>query len=137
MITVAEIMTSHPVTVEPDNSVAMAIRLMRRGELRRLPVVEDGKLIGMLTSGDVRRITGLTSVMHDQSQDNFLWYHIPIANIMTRNPISLSPDTPISEAARLLVEHKIGGIPVLTDGKLVGIITTTDLLRYVIIQSEH
>lgn len=133
---VAEIMTRDPVTVDPDNSIAVAIRMMRKGELRRLPVVEDGRLIGVVTSGDLRRITGLSSILRDQSQDNFLWYHIPVANVMTRDPVTLTPETPIAEAARLLVEYKIGGLPVLQDDRLVGIITTTDLLQYLINQGE-
>ncbi len=129
MNTVAEIMTTDVVTVEPQNSIATAIRLMRQGQLRRLPVVEDGALVGIVTSGDLRRITGLASILKDPSQDNFLWHHIPVANVMTRDPISLSPDTPIAEAARLLVEHKIGGLPIVAGGRLVGIITTSDLLE--------
>ena len=129
---VADIMTRVPVTVEPENSVATAIRLMRKDNLRRLPVVEDGELVGMVTSGDLRRITGLSSILNDQSQDNFLWYHIPIANVMSKNPITLSPDAPVSEAARLIVEYKIGGLPVLDDDELVGIITATDLLQCLI-----
>jgi CBS domain-containing protein len=122
-------MTTEVVTVEPQNSIATAIRLMRQGQLRRLPVVENGVLVGILTSGDLRRITGLASVLKDPSQDNFLWHHIPVANVMSRDPISLSPDTPISAAARLLVENKIGGLPIVADGRLVGIITTSDLLE--------
>ena len=127
--TVADIMTTDVVTIEPHNSIATAIRLMRQGQLRRLPVVENGVLVGIVTSGDLRRITGLASILKDPSQDNFLWHHIPVANVMSRNPISLAPDTPISEAARLLVEHKIGGLPIVEDGRLVGIITTSDLLE--------
>ena len=126
---VAEIMTTDVVAIEPQNSIATAIRLMRQGQLRRLPVVENGALVGNVTSGDLRRITGLASILKDPSQDNFLWHHIPVANVMSRNPISLSPDTPISEAARLLVAHKIGGLPIVVDGRLVGIITTSDLLE--------
>ncbi len=127
--TVAKIMTTEVVAIEPQNSIATAIRLMRQGQLRRLPVVDNGVLVGIVTSGDLRRITGLASILKDPSQDNFLWHHIPVANVMSRNPISLSPDTPISEAARLLVAHKIGGLPIVDDGRLVGIITTSDLLE--------
>jgi CBS domain-containing protein len=132
MTRVADIMTRDVVTVEPENSVATAIRLMRQGELRRLPVVEDGRLLGIVTSGDLRRTTGLSSILRDQSQDNFLWQHIPIANVMTLNPITLAPDAPVAEAARLLIEHKIGGLPILSDGKLVGIITSSNLLQHLI-----
>ncbi len=130
--TVADIMTRDPVTIGPQNSVAKAIRLMRRSNIRRLPVLEDGRLVGMVTSGDLRRITGLSSVLRDQSQDNFLWHHIPVCNVMSPNPITLPPHASASEAAAILVERKIGGLPVLQGEELVGIITVTDLLRYLI-----
>lgn len=128
MNTVAEIMTTAVVTIEPQNSVATAIRLMRQGQMRRLPVVRDGDLVGIVTSGDLRRITGLSSILNDPSQDNFLWRHIPVENVMSRNPMTLESETPICEAARLLVESKIGGVPIVDQGKLVGIVTTSDLL---------
>ena len=128
MNTVAEIMTTAVVTVEPQNSVATAIRLMRQGQMRRLPVVRDGDLVGIVTSGDLRRITGLSSILNDPSQDNSLWHHIPVEKVMTRTPTPPEVDTPICEAARLLVESKIGGVPIVDQGKLVGIVTTSDLL---------
>lgn len=130
--TVGDIMTRDPVIIGPLNSVAKAIRLMRRSMIRRLPVVEDGKLVGMVTSGDLRRITGLASILRDQSYDNFLWHHIPVANVMSSDPITLPPTASATEAAAILIERKIGGLPVLEDDELVGIITTTDLLRYLI-----
>ncbi len=132
MNTAAEIMTTDVVTVEPQNSVATAIRLMRQGQLRRLPVVEDGVLVGIVTAGDLRRVSGLASVLKDPSQDNLFWHHIPVANVMSRDLITLSPDTPISVAAQILVERKIGGLPVVQNGRLVGIITASDLLATLI-----
>lgn len=133
MSRVADIMTREVVTVEPQNSVATAIRLMRQGGLRRLPVMDEGKLVGIVTSGDLRRITGLSSVLRDLSHENFLWQHIPLANVMTPAPITLSPDAPAAEAARLLIKHKIGGLPVVSDGVVVGIITSSNLLQHLIV----
>lgn len=132
MNTVAEIMTTEVLTVDPQNSVATAIRLMRTGELRRLPVVHEGRLVGIVTNGDVRRITGMSSVTRDAAGDNFLWQHIPITNVMTHEVITLSPATPIAEAARLMIDRKIGGVPVVEHGRLVGILTTSDLLEALI-----
>lgn len=132
MNTVAETMTTEVLSVDPQNSVATAIRLMRTGQLRRLPVVQDGRLVGIVTSGDVRRITGMSSVVRDPSGDNFLWQHIPVANVMTLDVITTSPDTLIAEAARLMIERKISGLPVVDDGRLVGILTTSDLLEALI-----
>ncbi len=132
MNTVAETMTTDVLSVDPQNSVATAIRLMRTGQLRRLPVVQDGRLVGIVTSGDVRRITGMSSVVRDPSGDNFLWQHIPVANVMTLDVVTTSPDTLIAEAARLMIERKIGGLPVVEHDKLVGILTTSDLLEALI-----
>ena len=132
MNTVAETMTTDVLSVDPQNSVATAIRLMRTGQLRRLPVVQDGRLVGIVTSGDVRRITGMSSVIRDPSGDNFLWQHIPVANVMTLDVVTTSPDTLIAEAARLMIEHKIGGLPVVEQNRLVGILTTSDLLEALI-----
>ncbi|MEZ4770327.1 MAG: CBS domain-containing protein [Caldilineales bacterium] len=132
MNTVAEIMTTDVLSVDPQNSVATAIRLMRTGQLRRLPVVQDGRLVGIVTSGDVRRITGMSSVVRDPSGDNFLWQHIPVANVMTLDVITTTPDTLIAEAARLMIERKISGLPVVEQGRLVGILTTSDLLEALI-----
>jgi acetoin utilization protein AcuB len=130
--TVADIMTPNPITIGPQNSVAKAIRLMRKHGIRRLPVVEDDKLVGIVTSGDLRRITGLSSILRDQSHENFLWNHVPIENVMTRDPIVLPATASPTEAAQIVIELKIGGLPVLSDRQLVGIITVTDLLRYLI-----
>ncbi|MCS6844967.1 MAG: CBS domain-containing protein [Caldilineales bacterium] len=130
--TVGDIMTPNPVVVGPTNSVAKAIRLMRQHAIRRLPVVENGRLVGIVTSGDLRRITGLASILNDKSQDNFLWHHIPVVNVMSPNPITVAPTASASEVAAILIEHKIGGVPVLDGDELVGIITSTDLLRYMI-----
>ena len=136
MNTVAATMTTDVLSVDPHNSVATAIRLMRTGQLRRLPVVENGRLVGIVTSGDVRRITGMSSVVRDPSGDNFLWQHIPVANVMTLDVITTSPDTPIADAARLMIERKIGGLPVVEQERLVGILTTSDLLE-ALIDCEH
>ena len=132
MNTVAETMTTDVLSVDPQNSVATAIRLMRTGQLRRLPVVQDGRLVGIVTSGDVRRITGMSSVVRDPSGDNFLWQHIPVANVMTLDVVTTSPNTLIAEAARLMIERKISGLPVVENGRLVGILTTSDLLEALI-----
>lgn len=126
---VRQVMTSRVVTVDPQDSVAVAIRLMRQGQLHRLPVVKDGVLLDIVTSSDLRRVTGLASILRDPSQDNFLWRYIPVSNAMSRNLITLAPEQPIAEAAQLMIERHIGGLPVVEQGRLVGILTTSDLLK--------
>jgi acetoin utilization protein AcuB len=130
--TVGEIMTRNPVTVGRTNCIRKAISLMRDGGFRRLPVVEGGQLIGIVTDRDLRRASNSPLVVRERWYDNFLMDHIQVGACMTPNPITVSPLTPIVEAARLLRDHKIGGLPVVEGERLVGIVTETDLLNYLI-----
>lgn len=129
---VADIMTANPVTVIPTNSIGTAIALMRAGGFRRLPVVENGRLVGIVTEHDLRLASNAPTVMREQWYDNYILQHIPVGNCMTRNPITIEADRPVSEAVRIMRDHKIGGLPVVEEDRLVGIITATDLLDYLL-----
>ena len=125
---VADIMTAGPVTVTPRNAIRTAVNLMREGGFRRLPVIDRGRLVGIITDRDLRRATNSPIVLRDQWYDNFILDHIEVGSCMTPNPLTIAPTAPISEAARIMRNHKIGGLPVVVDGQLVGIVTETDLL---------
>jgi acetoin utilization protein AcuB len=112
---VADSMTSKPVTVKASESLAEAQRKMHRGNFRALPVVRAGKLIGIITDRDTRPFLGHLA-------------DIPVSEAMTKAVVTVGPETPLEDAAQLLLRHKIGGLPVVRDDSLVGIITTTDLL---------
>ena len=129
---VADIMKSNPVTVTPRNAIRTAINLMREGGYRRLPVVDRGRLVGIITDRDLRRAANSPFVVREQWYDNFILDHIEVGSCMTPNPLTIEPTAPIADAARLMRNHKIGGLPVVTDGQLVGIITETDLLDFLI-----
>ena len=129
---VADIMKSNPVTVTPRNAIRTAINLMREGGYRRLPVVDRGRLVGIITDRDLRRAANSPFVVREQWYDNFILDHIEVGSCMTPNPLTIEPNAPIADAARLMRNHKIGGLPVVTDGQLVGIITETDLLDFLI-----
>jgi acetoin utilization protein AcuB len=129
---VADIMKSNPVTVTPRNAIRTAINLMREGGYRRLPVVDRGRLVGIITDRDLRRAANSPFVVREQWYDNFILDHIEVGSCMTPNPLTIEPTVPIADAARLMRNHKIGGLPVVTDGQLVGIITETDLLDFLI-----
>lgn len=109
-------MTRDPERVTPQDSLAVAKALMDAGGFRRLPVVEAGKLVGIVTNCDVR--SHATAVEKTK-----------VGDAMTRNPIAVTPRTTVEEAARLLLRYRIGGLPVLDHGELVGIIITTDVLK--------
>lgn len=111
-------MVKNPVTITRDTSIQEAIGLMKEYSIRHLPVVEDLKLIGLVTQGDLRQAI-IPSMVED----------IGLKDIMITNPIVTSPDASIDTAAKLIFKHKIGSLPVITKGnRLVGIITVTDIL---------
>lgn len=130
--TVADIMTANPTTVTPRNAIRTAINLMREGGYRRLPVVDHGRLVGIITDRDLRRAANSPFVVREQWYDNFILDHIEVGSCMTPNPLTVEPSASIVEATRLMRNHKIGGLPVVADGQLVGIITETDLLDFLI-----
>lgn len=134
---VADIMTANPITVTPRNAIRTAVNLMREGGFRRLPVVDRGRLVGIITDRDLRRAANSPFVVREQWYDNFILDHIEVGSCMTPNPITIGPSDAIAEAARVMRNHKIGGLPVMADGQLVGIITDTDLLDYLIELLEH
>jgi acetoin utilization protein AcuB len=113
------LMIENPITIKPNASVAEAIELMKANSIRHLPVVTTGnKLQGFLTLADMKQ--GLIpSMLGDISMDD----------LMIKNPITVSPDDDIEFAAQLIYNHKIGGMPVVKKGRLVGIVTATDMLR--------
>ena len=128
---VGNIMTQEVITVTPSSSIGTAIELMREHGFRRLPVVEDGKLIGIVTDRDLRQATNSPLVLRERWYSEFLLDAIKVRSCMTSNPITVEPATPVLEAARLLREHKIGGLPVVdAQGRdhLVGMVTITDML---------
>lgn len=109
-------MTKNPVTVGPDQMLSEAWQKMSAGGFWRLPVIEGAKLIGIITDRDLRLQVG-----H--------WDHIRVRAVMNNQVITVTPEMLLDQAARLLVQHKIGGLPVLENENLVGIITAIDMLR--------
>ena len=115
---VSEWMVADPVTVTPQMEVREAIRLMRRHSIRHLPVVEKGKLVGLVTSSQLRELI-LPSMVET----------IHLREVMIQEPVTIGPDTHIDQAARIIYENKIGGLPVVEGRRLVGIITVSDMLK--------
>jgi acetoin utilization protein AcuB len=128
-------MTSEVVTVTPDTTLPDAHRLMSKNEIRRLPVVKKGRLVGIVTRGDVRGAEPSEATSLSIWELNYLLARLKISEIMTPKPISVSPDATISQAAQLMLENKISGIPVVdVDENVVGIITESDIFRLVVSQ---
>ncbi len=126
---VADIMTHHPVTIEPTATLKEAVRLMVEGGFRRLPVVDqEGRLIGIVTDRDIRLATDSPVVLHERSQHEYHITHVVVESCMTPDPIAVKPATPVADVIRLMQERKIGGLPVVMGDQLVGVVTETDVL---------
>ena len=122
---------SHPViTVSPKTPMPDAHKLMRDEKVRRLPVVDDrGKLIGIVSESDFLHASPSDVSTLSVWEMNYMLTRITVEKIMTKEVITTTAETPIEEAARMMVDSKIAGLPVLKDGELVGIITETDLFK--------
>lgn len=128
---VREIMMGSPVTLKPDDSLQLASELISLGRLRHIPIVDNGKLLGVVSERDLMgRAADRILNLKNRSRSALL-KSVMIKEVMQRRVLTVEPDTPIREAAHLMAEKKIGCLPVLSDGSLVGLITTTDILRYV------
>ncbi|MEE9124487.1 MAG: CBS domain-containing protein [candidate division NC10 bacterium] len=126
---VAGRMKTDLVQVSPSDSVRTAWALLREHRIRHLPVVEDDKLVGIITDRDVRLVfpSALTSGQREQDPHDAL-EKVMVQEIMTKQVITVAPDTSIADAARIILERRIGGLPVVQGSRLVGIITKTDIL---------
>jgi acetoin utilization protein AcuB len=127
---VKERMTRNPVVVAPDVSVPQALKRMHEARVRRLPVVDDGgHLVGIVSDKDLLRASPSPATSLSVWEIAYLLDEIKVRSVMTSKVITVTEDTPLEDAARIMADSKIGGLPVLADGRLVGIITETDLFR--------
>jgi acetoin utilization protein AcuB len=114
---VAQIMAREVATISPEKQVGQALKLMQKLNIRHLPVVKNDRMVGWITSRDLREVL-LASMLEK----------ITVGDVMVQAPITVTPDTSVEEAARLVVEHKIGGMPVMEGDRLVGVLTMLDLV---------
>jgi len=127
---VYERMSRHPITVTADVPIDEALKLMRDSKVRRLPVVDKkGKLVGIVSEKDLLYASPSPATSLSIHEIHYLVSKIKVADVMTKDVITVGEYTPLEEAARIMVDHKIGGLPVVRNGTLVGIITETDLFK--------
>ena len=126
-LTVADAMTKDPVTLGPEDSLMKAVEVMRKKGIRRLPVVVADTLVGLLAEGDLKRAQ--PSALSDSEEEfHQVMDETPISRIMIQRPTTTTEDAPLLEAAQTLYTTKYGALPVLRDGKLIGILTDHDLV---------
>jgi acetoin utilization protein AcuB len=127
---VRERMTQNPITVRDDASLYDALKLMRDNKVRRLPVLgKDGKLVGIVSEKDLLYASPSPATSLSVWEINALTAKINVSDLMSRDVITICEDCLIEEAARIMVDNKIGGLPVMRGPKLVGIVTETDLFK--------
>jgi acetoin utilization protein AcuB len=122
---------SHPIiVVQPEMPIQEALKQMQEKRVRRFPVVDKrGRLVGIVSERDLLHAAPSDATSLSIWEVNYLVSKITVEKVMTRDVITISEDTPLEEAARIMADHKIGGLPVMREGKVVGIITETDLFR--------
>ena len=126
---VREWMTQDPTTVSATTPVMEAMQRLREGGFRRLPVVRDGSVVGIVTDRDLKEATPSKATTLSIYELNYLLSKLLVKDVMVKSVITVAPDDPIERAALLMEEHRVSGLPVVEGGRLVGILTITDLLR--------
>jgi len=123
-------MSTKPVTITSDVPITEALRVMRQNQVRRLPVLDtDGKLIGIVSEKDLLYASPSPATSLSIYEMHYMLSRLRVTELMTPDPITVPPDTLLEEAALIMADSKIGGLPVVEDGKLVGIITETDIFK--------
>ena len=123
-------MTSDPVTVTPDTSVMKASQLMKENNVRRLPVIDGkGTLVGIVSDRDLKEASPSKATTLDVHELYYLLSELKVKDIMSRNVMTISPNDTVEKAAVIMLEHKITGLPITEDGKVVGILSQGDVFR--------
>jgi len=127
---IKDVMTKNPITIDSETLVLDAQKIMKENNIRRLPIVDKGKLVGIITQHDLLEASPSPATSLSIHELNYLLAKMKVKEIMKKNPVTITPDTPFEEALRIGQEKKIGSFPVVDNGKLVGIVTESDIVRF-------
>jgi acetoin utilization protein AcuB len=127
---VRERMSTKPVTIPADVSITEALRVMRQNQVRRLPVLDgEGNVVGIVSEKDLLYAAPSPATSLSIYEMHDLLSRLRVSELMTTDLITVTPDIPLEEAARIMADNKLGGLPVIENGNLVGIITETDIFK--------
>jgi CBS domain-containing protein len=126
---VRDVMTPKPITVDPSTPILDARQRMADRRIRHLVVTEGARVVGIITDRDVRLNLPSPATSLSVWEVNYLLARLTVGEVMTRSVIVIDSERPIAEAARIMVDHKIGALPVVDGGSLVGIVTESDFVR--------
>ncbi len=123
-------MSKDPVTINDDTTMMKAIHLMKQNRFRRLPVLHEGRLAGIVSDRDLKEASPSKATTLDVHELYYLLAELHVKDIMTRDPVTVTPEDTVERAAQLMLENTISGLPVVDDqGKVVGILTQSDVFR--------
>lgn len=132
-ILVREWMTSPVITTTPNTPIGAANQVMKEHGVRRLPVLNNEQIVGIITIGDVREASPSDATTLSIWELNYLWAQLTVEKVMTRNVTTIREDEPIVRAAQIMLDQKISGLPVVNEqGKLVGMLTESDVFRMLV-----
>ena len=126
---VGERMSRPVIAVTPEDSINEILAMFRNEHIRRAPVMKEGKLVGIVSERDLLNASPSSATTLSVWELNYLISKVKVKNVMTKKVITVDADTPIEEAAKIMADKKIGGLPVVSAGKVVGMITETDLFK--------
>ncbi len=126
---VGERMSRPVISVSPDSPINDVLAMFKKEHIRRAPVMKNGKLVGLVTETDLLNASPSPVSTLSIWEMNYLISKVKVQDVMSKKVITVNANTPIEEAARIMADKKIGGVPVVDDGKVVGIITETDLFK--------
>ena len=126
---VGQRMSRPVITISPDLPITEALTLLKRNNIRRAPVVKRGKMVGIITIADIMNASPSQATSLSIWEVNYLVSKITVESVMTKDVITVQEDTPIEDAAKLMADTKIGGLPVMRGKEIVGMITETDLFK--------
>jgi acetoin utilization protein AcuB len=132
-VLVRDWMTSPAITISSHTLLNKAHQIMKDNGIRRLPVVDNNQLVGIISIGDVREASPSDATTLSIWELNYLWSQLTVEKVMTRQLITIRPDDAVVQAAELMLEHKIAGLPVVdATGNLVGMLTASDVFRVLV-----
>jgi CBS domain-containing protein len=129
-LTVRDIMTRDPIILGRNDTLDLAEDIMNLRRIRHMPVVDEGSIVGIVSQRDLFRSALVTALGFGRKTQTAVIKTIKIKEIMTEHVITISPDASVKEAARVMIDKKIGCLPVIDGENLVGLLTETDILRY-------
>lgn len=130
---IKEWMSSPAITIDPEETMPRAVNLMKEKGIRLLPVLQKGRLVGVLTESDIKRASPSDATLLEIHELLYLLARVKVQDIMNKNPVTIPVDFTVEEAAERLLEHGISGAPVVDDkGEVVGVITRADIFKVLI-----